>query len=322
METIKNYVENMFMSLPKTDEIEKLKLDILSNMEDKYTELKNNGKSENEAIGIVISEFGNIEELLNELGMNHMEPDNTLPVVTLEEAVNFINTQRTASKLVGIGVFLCIFAASVFFLIHQLNEDGYFPFIPEETASVLSFIPLLVLIAAGVGLFIYSDTKTSRYKYLEDEFQLPANVKIKLDKMYEANIPRHTISVIIGVAMCIIAPIPLFVSSSFGDNYSTYGVSFLLIIIGIGVFILIYYSSIKESLSKLLKIDNYARKKTDENKIIGAVASIVWPIAVVIFLISGFVFNQWQINWVVFPVTGVLFGMFSAVYSILKKEDR
>ena len=30
-------------------------------MEDKYTELKNEGKSENEAVGTVIAEFGNLD---------------------------------------------------------------------------------------------------------------------------------------------------------------------------------------------------------------------------------------------------------------------
>jgi len=32
-------------------------------MEDKYNELKNSGKTENEAIGIVISEFGCVENI-------------------------------------------------------------------------------------------------------------------------------------------------------------------------------------------------------------------------------------------------------------------
>ena len=41
-------------------------------MEDKYNELKSEGKSENEAIGIVISEFGNIDELINELDINQI----------------------------------------------------------------------------------------------------------------------------------------------------------------------------------------------------------------------------------------------------------
>lgn len=67
MNTIESYVETMFMNLPMTDQIINLKKDILSNMEEKYDELKSDGMSDNEAIGLVISEFGNIDELLNEL---------------------------------------------------------------------------------------------------------------------------------------------------------------------------------------------------------------------------------------------------------------
>lgn len=38
-------------------------------MEDKYNELISDGKSDNEAIGIVISEFGNLDELADSLGI-------------------------------------------------------------------------------------------------------------------------------------------------------------------------------------------------------------------------------------------------------------
>lgn len=69
METIRIYLENMFSRLPRTPEIIKLENDMLRTMEDKYEELKMEGKSENEAIGIVISEFGNIDELIDELGL-------------------------------------------------------------------------------------------------------------------------------------------------------------------------------------------------------------------------------------------------------------
>ena len=55
METIRIYLENMFSRLPRTPEIIKLENDMLRTMEDKYEELKMEGKSENEAIGIVIS---------------------------------------------------------------------------------------------------------------------------------------------------------------------------------------------------------------------------------------------------------------------------
>ncbi len=58
MDTIRTYLENMFLHLPKNPEVRRAKEELLSMMEDKYQELKREGRSENEAIGIVISEFG------------------------------------------------------------------------------------------------------------------------------------------------------------------------------------------------------------------------------------------------------------------------
>ncbi len=68
METIRTYLENMFINLPKSEAMIKAKQELLSMMEDKYSELKAAGKTENEAVGIVISEFGNLDELSEELG--------------------------------------------------------------------------------------------------------------------------------------------------------------------------------------------------------------------------------------------------------------
>ena len=73
METIRTYLENMFARLPQTPQIIRLENDMLRTMEDKYEELKSEGKSENEAVGIVISEFGNIDELLAELDLQAPE---------------------------------------------------------------------------------------------------------------------------------------------------------------------------------------------------------------------------------------------------------
>ena len=68
METIRNYLETMFAKLPNTFEVQKAKNELWQMMEDKYTELIREGRTENEAIGIVISEFGNLDELAEDLG--------------------------------------------------------------------------------------------------------------------------------------------------------------------------------------------------------------------------------------------------------------
>jgi len=34
------------------------------------------------------------------------------------------------------------------------------------------------------------------------------------------------------------------------------------------------------------------------------------------------VFGAWNICWIVFPITGVLFGAFSGAYTIIKGENK
>ena len=69
METIRNYLNAMFAGLPDTPEVRRAYEELAAMMEDKYTELIEEGLSENEAVGTVISEFGNLEELAQTLGI-------------------------------------------------------------------------------------------------------------------------------------------------------------------------------------------------------------------------------------------------------------
>ena len=62
MDTIKNYLETMFMQLPNTREVLRAKAELGQMMADKYNELISEGKPENEAIATVLSEFGNLDE--------------------------------------------------------------------------------------------------------------------------------------------------------------------------------------------------------------------------------------------------------------------
>ena len=69
MDTILGYLESMFATLPDTPELLRAKRELGQMMEDKYSELIAKGVSENEAIGTVISEFGNLDEVAQALGI-------------------------------------------------------------------------------------------------------------------------------------------------------------------------------------------------------------------------------------------------------------
>ena len=112
METIKSYLETMFANMPNTPEVIRAKTELLGMMEDKYNELIQEGKSENEAVGTVISEFGNLDELADTLGINsqpHEAADNRR-ILSLDEVKSCIlKTQLSCcTRRYVMYIFTCI----------------------------------------------------------------------------------------------------------------------------------------------------------------------------------------------------------------------
>ena len=322
METIKNYLENMFRNLPQTEEIKRLKNELFSNMEEKYNELKKEGKLENEAVGIVISEFGNIDELLEEMDIKFSVKENNYPTISLEEVREFIKLKEKSSYLIAIGVSLILFGVVLLIFLSQLVEAGYiFQSLSQNAQNVVPVICLFLLIAPAVGLFIYSGIKLERFKSIEEgHFEITSATQSILNKELSPISSRRNVGVIIGVCLCVLSPLAIFISSLFGDDISAYGVCVLLLLVAVAVFIFITTGSPVEAYNKLLKIEDFSAERQKSNKVIGAVAGIIWPLAVCVFLVCGLVFNLFHICWIVFPITGILFGGFCAFYSIIKSH--
>lgn len=323
METIKNYLDNMFSTLPKTNEMLKLKNDILSNMEEKYNELKSQGKSENEAIGIVISEFGNIDELIQELGIKRENEASDYPVVSQEEAEEFIAAKKESGLYIGVGVVMCIMGGALLILLSQLVEDDIIgKTLTGDFKNMLGLLGLFALVIPAVAIFIYTGMKMEKYEHMKEHFELTPGTKKNLEMEYNTFAPTHMKSVIIGVCLIIFAALPLLTMSAISDALSTYGLVATISIAAAGVYILIYFGTIKEGYSMLLKIGDFTKEKIENDKVIGAVAAVVWPLAVCLFFIAGFVYNLWHISWIIFPITGLLFGIFCSVYSSMRSNKK
>ncbi|MGM0215937.1 hypothetical protein [Enterococcus sp. AZ109] len=67
MGALKKYIETIFAEFPKTADVLETKEELLTTMEDRYTSLCSAGRSEKVAIGIVIGEYGLVDELKESL---------------------------------------------------------------------------------------------------------------------------------------------------------------------------------------------------------------------------------------------------------------
>ena len=195
MDTIRNYLDSLFIGVPQSTEIDKLKTDLLANMEDHYHELMGEGKNEQEAIGTVISTFGSIDELLEELDVEKKhqadETETNTASIYLSEAENYWKEYRAASLQVASGVlFISLsFASFLFFC-----SAGY----------VFMGISCLIFgIALAVGFFIASGMKITRLNHFLHHRKIPEKVLAEAKEKEEEYQRSFGFSLIAGIGLCI-----------------------------------------------------------------------------------------------------------------------
>ena len=301
MNTINNYVETMFMNLPDTEELQLMKDDILGNMEEKYQELLVSGSSENEAIGLVISEFGNIDELLNEFefknqSIKNNDSFNTLKKLEFEEVDEFIAMRKSVGTGVGFGVILCGIAASIILFAVHLNT--------VITGVVLS----LFVIAIAVALFITNGLKASKFNYLEKGFLAEPQILDYIENESKLYDKSFVFSLILGISLAIISSIPVLIGTQNPSNILV-SVCGTVIIATVGCFFLIYGGTVKGAYTFLLEngIDSSISEVDIKNKLFWKrFNDNFWLVVVAGYLLVSFIFGWWGITWIVFPIAAIL----------------
>lgn len=327
METIFNYLENMFLQLPKTPEVLRAKQELGNMMEDKFQELIAEGRKENEAVGIVISEFGNLEELAEELGIsqvvNHQNVErDTSRYVDREEAEAFIEMSRRTSIWVSFGVMLCILSPCALIYIGTLQDyskNG----ISDGMIVLFGLIPLLLLVAIAVVMFCWNGMKMEKYEYMKKEnFQMDAAFKEVLKQRQEQEKPKATLKLIIGILLCIFSVMPLLVVGAMFDDdlYAAYALIFLLVMVSVSIWFFIAGGSTVNSLKILLQEEEFSKEGKKSQKLMDVIGGIYWPVATVIYLGWSFWTMDWGFTWIVWPIAGIVYGVIASICNIVQKS--
>ena len=242
------------------------------------------------------------------------KPEEPLPEVTMETARNYLNTMKMVGKFVGIGVLLCILGTAAMIASSVLLGD---------TGWAVGLVALLAFVAVGVALFIYSGLQTEQYEYMEKPFSMRTYIKQQLEAEWEAVKSSNMVMLIVGICMCIISPIPLVISSYISNEDEAIviiGTCVMLLIVAFAVNLIIYAGCIMSGYHQVLEIGDYTPSKKRGNKAIEVAASIVWPLVTMVYLYIGFVHGLWHPGWIIFPITGVIFGAFSAIVEGVSRE--
>ena len=318
METLKNYLENMFLNLPDTSEVRKAKKELLQMMEDKYTELKNDGKAENEAIGIVISEFGNLEELAEDLGIQTYVEEEIPPekMLSLDEAKSFLKNTVTRSQLIATGVLLCILSpVPVIFIDGWLTTNKFITAI-----SAFGVFFMFLLIGIGVALFISPGTMKSKWLSITNrtvgiDFQVTDYTK----NQFESTRSNHAVCLSIGCMLCILSFTPSIILDAVLPNNFGYALSggFLFIFVAIGVYLIVFTCNRAKGYESLLALNargtignthvpEAAKEIEYTSPAVTTIMSVFWQTVTCIYLCVSFLTFDWEITWIIWPVAGVI----------------
>ncbi len=308
METIKNYLEAMFANLPNTPEVKKAKAELFSMMEDKYSELIADGLSENAAVGTVISEFGNLDELAEDLGLTKeveethaREEKQPRRFVRMDEIQEFLSSSKLNALLIGLATFFCIICVT-------------FPIMAENLASLdedrFGVLGMFICIGIGVAIFVFCGVRNGEWDFLKKELcQVDMATAEMVKEKKNSYKLTHAILLTVGVLLCSFCWLPCVIV-----DFELVAVS-LFLCVGIGVLLIIYTNMVMSSYETVLKLNDsqtisgsYGLDKNQKyiNKSAEAIMEVFWPTITCIYLIISFVTFNWGITWIIWPIGAVI----------------
>lgn len=315
MNAIEQHIDYLFQNIPETEEIKRIKNDLLLNAMDRFDELLADGKTESEALGTIIIEMGELDELLESLGYDQHQDLNDYSTNTLQEANYLIEAYDLESNKIAMGILMIMLGA------------GLIPTLGTFQLAEIGVILLLVLVAAAVGLFIQSGLKLeSLEKSLEDEediFYLTDEDYQIVEDQFRHFKESERYRIPLGVMLCIASAVPLIFLAFLGQELliERYGILLLLIMVGIGVYQFVKYGMVESAYEKALSIGEYSVAERRFQEKIEPIAVIFWMVITVVYLAWSFFTGVWHISWIIWPLAGFLWGIISVLVKMISDKD-
>jgi hypothetical protein len=242
-------------------------------------------------------------------------------MVSLEEANTFLDIRAENAVRVAVGVMLCILSPIALILLGGAAATGKLA-ISDYQATGIGLTVLLLMVGGAVAIFVTSSIRANCFEYLEKEpietlYGVSGMVRERKSKFQSV----YTSQLTIGIVLCVLSAMPLFISMLFSEEEFAYIVSVcaLLAVAAVGVLLIVRSCMIWGSFQMLLEEGDYSREAKAESKKYGWIATSYWMLVTAGYLAWSFITDKWDRTWIVWPVAAVAYA---AVYEIAKALRR
>ncbi len=246
----------------------------------------------------------------------------SLKRISMEEAFAYLHTKQITAKYIANAVFLCIISPICILILGAISEMPDYA-LSENIAGGIGMIVLLLFVALATAIFLFSGSKTSQYKYLEERaFETEYGVSQMVEKQKEQYKKTYTKNNIFAACMCIVSLVPLFTGVMINENNHlllTIMLSFSFILAGIGVKFFISSGIVWASFERLLQEGDYTKQKKETKDFITSISTAYWLIAAAIYVGYSFITDNWMHSWIIWVIAGVLYPAIIAVVNTFGK---
>ncbi len=257
---------------------------------------------------------------VEEEGVPSPESEKRLRQVRDEEGKVYLELARKQSLKIAFGVSLFVLSPVTMFVLLALSTVG----ISESVAFGVGVPVLVAVCAVGVLFVLLGGLPLNEYEYLdEEELAVSEGLQRFVTERKRSENGGFTAAIATGVVLCILSVVPLLIFAfAFPENGELQmgAVAFILIVVSVAVFLFVKFGVVNGSYQKLLQEGDYTVRRKAGKNAAEIFSGIYWAGAVAAYLIWSFTSMRWDITWILWPISGLVFGLINQILIAVKAK--